>query len=1003
MGDGFLAVFGLHRTRENDAEMAVRAGLDILESARSVAADVAREHHIDGFRVRVGINTGLVVTGGVTEAEDTVMGSAVNLASRIESAAPAGGILISQSTYRQVRGRFDVEAAGTIDAKGFDDPVPVHLVTGERSGTSAATARGLEGVANELVGRHAHLDALTEALKSAATGRAHVVSVIGDAGIGKTRLLDEFEANLSETFPVTVFRARAALGDNDIPHSLLRDLVERCFDIRSDDPVPLVAEKLATGLGARLSGGTELAVKAHVVGRFLGYDMTSVDRLAGVADSSEELRDRAIVHLAEFFRSAAASAVVLMLLDDMHWADDGSLSVLQQLIEELAEDPVLVITLSRPAHRDRPDLDQLPHHRVLALDPLSDEHSAALVDSMLARVEDVPHDLRRMLLEHADGNPYYLEELVMMCVDDGVIDTSDDPWVVKQDNLAELRLPTTLTGVIQARLDGLPPSERTTIQQASIVGRVFWDDALARITGSNRTEAIHAALDSLGERQMIHQRQPSAFSNAAEYAFSHTLVRDATYESVLLGTRREYHAIVADWLIARSGEREQELAGLIAGHLERAHRSAEALSYLTRAAEGALDTHAVSAAADFYDRALALAPQDDLELRYRLLLGREQAFAFQGDRDGQRDALDALEAIVDRLDDPSRQALVAIERTFLFFYTSDFSAALGSARRSVEFAAETDDFALRSRTLSSLGWALHYLGDLTGARLHGLQALSTARRADSERHEATALNLLGMVDLAEGDLTEARTHLTRALDIARREHRTDAAATYLNNLAVSLTMLGDYGAATRHFEETLHLAEERGDRNSAGTAHVNIAWVAAAGGDWELARAHAERGIAMKRRQEHREAEAEAQLWLGHAYVGLEDFTHAEAAYEASLAIRSDLDQTALGLGARAGLAHAALLRRDLAGAVEHAEVVLAALDEGEMLDGTWEPLRIHLAVIETLRATDDERADRVIARAADLLEARAEQIPDPQDRQMFYAIPWHRRIEELKDQTYPG
>ncbi len=998
MGDGFLAVFGLNLTRENDAEMAVRAGLDILDTARSVAAEIARDHRIDGFSVRVGINTGLVVTGGVTEAEDTVMGSAVNLASRIESAAPAGGLLISQTTYRQVRGSFDLEPAGTIDAKGFDEPVPVHLVTGDRSMTPIGLTRGLEEVDTELIGRHDDLAFLTHALEDvSATGQGRTITVVGDAGIGKSRLLAEFEAGLPETPPVTVFRARAALGSNDTPHSMLRDLVERCFDIRNDDAVDLVRQKLRAGLRERMPDTTGLADKTHAVGRLLGYDMTGPATLDGIPDSPQRLHDLAIGHLVEFFRSAAASSTVLMLLDDLHWADEGSLSVLAQLIEELANEPVLVIALSRPLHHAQPGWERLPRHSRLTLDPLTGEQAGAMIDSMLSRIDSCPPELRTMLLERAGGNPYYLEELVMMCIDDGVIVVDRDAWLVRLDHLATLRLPTTLTGVIQARLDSLPAAERNTIQQASVVGRVFWDDALVHIAASDRGEAIASELDALQTRQMIHPREPSTFSHAAEYAFSHTLLRDATYESVLIGSRKKYHGVVADWLIARSGEREQELVGVIAGHLEKAGRSVEALEYLMRAAEGALNSHAVSAAADFYDRALALTSEDDLERRYRLLLGRVKAWAFQGDRDGQRTALDELERAVDRLGDPGRQALVALERTYMHFYTSEFSQALSSARRSTAFAADTDDLALQSRTQSSLGWSLLYLEDREKARSHGERALELASRADSERYEATALNLLGMVALSGGDLSETRSRLTRALDISRRENRSDAAATYLNNLAVALTMLGDYEGASGHFAEMLRLAEERGDRSSAAAAHVNLAWVAAARGDWETARLHAEQGAGMKRTQEHKEAEAEALLWLGHAYVGLERPDDADSAYEASLAIRRELNQTALGLGATAGMARSSLLRGDVNGAMTHAETVLEHLDEGETLEGTWEPLRIHLAVIDCLLAAQDERADRAIERAAGLLAERAEKIPDPGDRRVFReAVPWHRRIIEL-------
>lgn len=995
MGDGFLAVFGLHRTRENDAEMAVRAGLGIVESARTIADDVASRHGVAGFRVRVGVNTGLVITGGVTEAEDTIMGSAINLASRIETAAPPDGVLVSQSTYRQVRGRFELEPAGTIDAKGFPEPVPVHLVTGERSDRGAA--RGVEDVSVEMVGRDEELSTLFQALDDVvATGSAHTVTLSGDAGIGKSRLVAEFEARLPTAPPVAVFRARAGLENADVPHSLLRDLVERCFGIRGDDSVAVVHDKLAIGLGAQIAAGPAPAEKVDVVGRFLGY--VTDDAANGTPRSPQQLRDQAVLHLIEFFRAAAEDNPLLMLLDDLQWADDGSLTVLREIVDELVNRPVLTIALARPDVRQgEAGWDHFPNHHLVRLSPLPAEASANLLDSILSKITDCPPELRTRLLEHAGGNPYYLEELVMMCIDDGVIVVDGPSWTVHMDRLAALRVPTTLTGVIRARLDGLEGDEHTLLQQASVVGRVFWDAAVAHIAEVPGTAAIGADLESLEARQMIRHRPTSAFSHAAEYSFSHTLLRDTTYDEVLLSTRRRYHAIVADWLIAASGDREHEFVGLIAGHLEKAGRSAEALEYLGRAAEAAWNSYAVATAADFYDRALDLVPEADLERRYELLLGREKASALEGDRDGQRLFVDELERVADKLGDPAKQTQVGVERTFLEFYTSEFAAALDSARCAATFAATTDDSALQSRVESTLAWAFLYLEDWETARSHGQKALDLALRTDRGSSEATSQNLLGMISLTAGELSEARTRLSRALEIAREEDDRDAANTYLNNLGVVLVALGDYSGAKGHFSEMLDRAVAGGDRRSESTSLVNLAWVAASAGDWETAKDFAARGIAMKSRQGHLEAEAEGLMWLGHALVGLGDLDGATTAYLRAGDLRSDLGQSALELGAVAGLVRVALARGDTDAAMAHAERIIDHLDEGGSLEGTWEPLRIHLTAVEALQASSDERAAQALDRANRLLSEGAAKIADPADRRCYLeAIPWHRRIREL-------
>ncbi len=222
----------------------------------------------------------------------------------------------------------------------------------------------------------------------------------------------------------------------------------------------------------------------------------------------------------------------------------------------------------------------------------------------------------------------------------------------------------------------------------------------------------------------------------------------------------------------------------------------------------------------------------------------------------------------------------------------------------------------------------------------------------------------------------------------------------MNNLGVTLTVLGDYDAAYETFDATVTLSEDVGDRLSLGTSRTNLAWVAASQGRWDHARGLAESSVEAKRSHGHADAEAEALLWLGHALMGLKRPSEARAAYHASLAIREELGQVALALGVHAGLARAALAEGNIESAKEHAEAIVEHLDEGGSLEGTWEPLRLHLTAVEVLRAAGDERADRVLTRAGAELRDRAARIADDDDRRTFLeSIPWHRRIVELLDE----
>jgi class 3 adenylate cyclase/tetratricopeptide (TPR) repeat protein len=1006
MGDGFLAVFGLPKARENDPEMAVRAGLDILETAQGIAQDLKEKHQLEGFQVRIGVNTGLVVAGGVTEAEGTIMGSAVNLAARLESAAPPDGLLISLHTYSQVRGLFDLYAGQSIRMKGFAEPVEVYQVKGAKPHAFRAKTRGFEGVETAMVGREEELKALQDSFEAVVNHRkSGFVTVVGEAGLGKSRLLDEFDHWLEiQPTPILLFKGRATLETLDLPYALLRDLLVSRFKIRDDDPIPVVRKKIVDCFKEALGEEKEYEKKAHFVGQLLGYDFRDGPHLQGVLESPQQLRDRALIYLIEFIKALAMGAPVVIFMDDIHWADDSSLELLDRMDEGLSARQVLFVALTRPTlFERRPSWGVGTHQQQLALQPLTHQESERLLEQVLQKVQELPDQLCELILKNAEGNPFYLEELVRMLVEEGVIVKSEPTWRVQPGQLLELHIPPTLTGVIQARLDRLPVYERTVLQQASTVGKVFWDAVVAYINKEVPSGGIPIGPGSLniGEylkalqgREMIFQRQASAFSDAVEYLFKHAILQEVTYESVLKRTRRLYHAMVADWLILHSGDRVGEVAGLIAGHLEKAGKNQEALDYLCQAAEMAATKYAIDEAADFYARALALTPEGDLERRYELLMGQEKVFRMRGNRDGQRDILETLATIVDALADKRRRVELLIRKAMFAFWTSELPEALSAAHQAVTLSEKVGDQSLSRQAYYAWAWMLHAQGDTDLALVQARTALSMARQADDRRAEGNTLNIMGLVNIAQGDFFAAFGHLVEFLTIAREIGDLEREITARNNLGVALTRLGDYPAARDNFQQILTIAQETGDRSSESTALVNLGWVTAAQGEWDLARKYSETGVAKKREYGQVEAVAEGLVWLGHAWLGLGQPEEAVTAYEEALAVRQDLDQAHLALGGKAGLARAAVAQGDLAVALEHVNEILSFLAEGGNLQGTWEPLRIYLTCYQVLRLAGDQRAGEILEIAFNLLEEQASRIPDQAYRSLFLEkVPWHREI----------
>ena len=937
-----------------------------------------------------------------------MMGAAVNLAARLESAAPPNGLLISQQTYAQVRGIFDVAPGESISVKGFSEPVQAYRVQRVTPHAFHPKTRGVEGIETPMIGREGELKILQDSFEAVVRSRSRrSVTVVGEAGVGKSRLLDEFE-NWLGLLPTPVFllKGRATLDTSDLPYALLRDLFTSGLGILDDDPVPIVRRKIVDRFREVVGEEEAYERNAHFVGQLLGYDFHDSPYLQGVLEVPQQLHDRALIYLIDFIKAHAVDAPVGIFLDDIQWADDSSLDVLDRMSEELSGQSVLFVALARPSlFERRTSWGKGTHHQQLALQPLSRSESEYLLRQVLQKVPEIPDQLCELIVRYAEGNPFYLEELVKMLVEEGVIIKRETTWQVQSSRLSGLQVPPTLTGVIQARLDRLTVSERTVLQQASVVGRIFWDEVVTYINREIQSEGVPVGaevldiveyLDLLQEREMIFRRDVSTFSDAVEFMFKHAILQEATYESVLKRARRLYHAKVANWLISHSGERAGEVAGLIAGHLEKAGKNQEALEYLCLAAEKAASNYAIEEAVDFYSRALTLTPQEDLERRYTLLMGLEKVLNLQGDRDRQRDILESLATIVDTLGDQRKSVELLIREAFFGYWTSEIPQGLIAAQKAVTLSETIGDQSLSRQAYFVWAWMLLQNGDTELALEQARMALSMARQADDQRAIGSTLNILGQVYIIRGDFFAALGYLKEFLTITRQIGDLERETIALNSLGAVLTCLGDYPAARDHFQQFLSIARENGYRSYESTALVNLGWVASAQGEWELAREYSEMSVAKKREQGHLEAMAEGLLWLGNAWLGLNQPEKAAAAYHESLSVRQKLDQPHLVVWVKAGLARTAVLQGDLAVALDYVNEIVSYLADGGSLQDTWEPLRIYLTCHQVLKLAEDPRADEILETAFNQLQDQAARIPDPTYRSLFLKnIPWHRAIME--------
>ncbi len=993
-GDGMLAAFGADEGHENDPELAIRAALDILEEAKQASARAVASHGVAGFNVRAGINTGSVLVGGGVDAEGSIRGSTVNIAARMEQTAPPGTLRISHDTYRHVRGLFKVTEEPPLTVKGRDAPLQTYLVQHARPRAFRIVTRGIEGLETRMVGRDAELEQLQQAFQALyRTPRFHAVTVVADAGVGKSRLMYEFENwadARAESF--ATFRGRAQPPTQTQPYGLLRDLLAWRLHILDSDDGDTARDKLVQGIAPLFAEDGQ--AHAHLLGQLIGLDFSASRHVRGILDDGKQIRNRAFHAAAQMLRLTALheGVPVLLLLDELHWADDGSLDFINYLVQVNRDVPTLMIGLTRPTlYERRPHWASVESvYSRIDLAPLDKHASRALANELLQRLDVVPAALRELVIGGAEGNPFYMEELVRMLIDDGAIVTGEQHWQLVEHKLLAAHVPPTLTGVLQARLDSLPAAEKLALQQAAAIGFVFWDQTLAALDARSLQ-----AIDSLVRRGLVVPREHTALDGLTEYAFKHQILHQVTYDSLLKRQRLDFHARVADWMAHFGGDRPGETLGPTAEHYERAGDTANACSFYARAAENAAARHANEAMLGYVSRALPLLAEGDGATRWRLILLRETCLLYQEDRQAHAAALDELADLAAALGDEGRRVEVEHRRAAAANSAGDHAAAVAAAERGLALARRVDHRRMFEPLYSQLCAALIAEGRYADALQAAEAALDIARAQGDRQGENTLNNILGLIAMEQGDLLRAAALFERSLLVEREFGNRAREGLLLNNLGSVYPRLGDYAKARAHLDDGLKLARSIGRRDTEAIVLVNLASVAHLQGDDASALAFANAAHDGAAAIAQPDVQAFARLVAGHAELGLGRFDAARDAYQRSRELLEPLNMRPQQLlDPLSGLARVLLAQGRLDEALVCVEAVLEHLAGGGSLDGTEEPLRIPLTCYAVLAAIDDVRACDVLERAHGELQALADRLGEARARHGFLnLVPHHREI----------
>ncbi|MGZ4151064.1 MAG: ATP-binding protein [Actinomycetota bacterium] len=807
MGDAVLAVFGVPRAHEDDGERAVRAALEM----QAVLSELNRAFAAEGkptLAMRIGLEAGevLVDVERASGPRDRMLtGDAVNTAARLQAAAEPGAIVVGPAVYAGTKDVIEYRELDALSLKGKAEPVPAWRALRIKAQTRGERPRlGLEA---RLIGRDEELAVLKQTLRRVeAEGRPALLTIVGPAGVGKSRLVAELERYVEGLPQVVYWRRGRCLAYGNRAYSAFADAVKAQCEIFEDDPVD-VASKKADEATRELFGDETVAPQIRAL---VG---------AGEARSSrEDLFDA----WRRFLERLAARYPLVVVLDDIHWADDGLLDFVEH-VADWAQGPITIVTTARPELLEarRTWGGGKRNAASIYLDPLSRDEGAAMIEDLLSA--DVPEKLKRAILDRSEGNPLYVEEIVRKLIDDGVLRATEaTKWEVARP-VAEIVLPRSVQALIAARLDGLPDDEKSVLQDAAVVGRVFWIGAVAELTGRPAAE-VREALGRLRVKEIVVPHEPSSFSEELEFAFRHNLIRDGAYDSLPKTLRADKHAGVASWAQTRAGDRAEELAELVATHL------LEALRYLGELGEASTDQFRRDA------------------FRWARAAGERTASMWQSSEATRW--FRAAEQLADSTDIPPEDR-IALERSHVAaaWGTESLEENVRVARRALDVYAEVGDTVGQGWARAHAVMPLFMLARHDDAEREARTAVATLEPLGESEELAEALHFLGWFLWRRGRAAEAEPILRRTVEMAGHVDAPLVYAQATGTLGVSLLQLGRPAESMPLMEAAYRLAKEVGDFSTLMRASNNLpSTLADYASDYVRARAVLEEALEVARR-----------------------------------------------------------------------------------------------------------------------------------------------------------
>ncbi len=834
VGDGLMALFGAPIGHENNAELAVLSALEMQTGLTALNQEM--KHRLDHeLQMHIGLHSGMVVVGGMGSnmlMDYTAIGDTVNLAHRLEEAADPDTILVSESVFRQTQMLFNYRTAPSLLLKGIQRPVTGYRIVSQKD--RPGRVRGVEGLTSPMVGRDAELEQLKQAVnKMDQQSGGGFAMIYGEAGIGKSRLLKELKTQI-DSDAIGIFEGQSLTYRRSVAYWIFSDLLRNYLGVSTHSPEAYVSARLSE-LGEQVLGerASEIIPYLEHLLSLKPSSATGADRVRQL--DADQLRQQIFIAVRDLFIAESTHRPVLLVLDDLHWADDASLDMLRFILDSIRSEPLFICGISRPV--DAGILTKIVEQAqkrlhdycfTIQLTKLPEKMSEQLLYQLLT-IPEIPPEFKEEIVQRAAGIPFYLEEILRVLIDDAIIYNDGDQWrLYPEADISSIGVPDNLQALILARFDRLDQQQRRILQVSSVIGRDFSIALIETILSGLSGGWIEDQLSILIDRGFIVSRSDS---RQVDYAFRHVLTSDAIYSTLLRRDRGELHGRVGEAIELLYTDRLNEYIYLLARHFSWSPRLDKALYYLILAGKKSARDFINAQAREYFEQALNILPQiahQPLQsVEVNMGLGNAMVFngEYQNAREHYRLAKNSLDLMTS--DDPGNDIEISRKISKTYERQGDYDQALAYlslAQQSLD-SFSTEFPVERAEVWNDIGWIHVRRGDFADAGDTFRQALDLVVDTDAFGVIASIYNRLGGVAYFQGEWDQAAEYLKNSISICESIGDVAGLASSSNNLANLEIDMGLYDDALDDMKRNLELVKSLGQVESIAVAYNNLGWL----------------------------------------------------------------------------------------------------------------------------------------------------------------------------------